>query len=537
MEPIYVTGHKNPDTDSIVAAIAYAGLRNALGDRNFVAARIGDLSDETNMVLAKFGFEAPQLLRTVRTQVADLDYDTPPILSSAVTVHHAWESLQTAKKAPALPVTDEDGKLFGMLTSDDIASYDMRFVSDNHLTGIPLFNLLSCLDGQLWSMQTEPFDLSGELVLALPDANGVPDFPENSIVVCGNQPKAARRAIENKVSCLIVCQSEMDRSLYENCGQTCVISTPYDAYIASRMICMAIPISRICHSQKDVVTFHLTDYLDDVKEATLKSRYRSYPILDENDLVVGTLSRYHLLRPKRKRVVLVDHNELAQSVPGLEQAEILEIIDHHRLADVQTGAPVYVRNEPVGSTCTILTSMYFEKGIMPSKKLAGLLAAAIVSDTIMFKSPTCTQEDHVMAERMARIAGISLEDLGREIFSVSISGDHDLHELLFSDFKQFQIAGHSLGIGQVTCLDSERIAENRKELMAIMEQERAERDYDMLLLMVTDVLREGTELIAVGDVDTVAHAFNVRIRDGAVFLPGVLSRKKQVVPALSLLWG
>ena len=537
MEPIYVTGHKNPDTDSIVAAIAYTSLRKALGDRNFVAARIGDISDETQLVLEKFGFEAPQLLRTVRTQVSDLDYDTPPILSSAVTVHHAWESLfQNNANVYSLPVTDEEGKLFGMLTPDDIAAYDMRFVNDSTVSGIPLFNLLSCLDGQLWSRQTEPFELSGKLILALPNASGMPPFPEGSIVICGNQPDVARQAIQDKAACLIVCESEMDRALYADCGETCVISTPYDAYIAARMIFLAIPVSGVCQ-QEDMISFQLTDYLDDVREATLKSRYRSYPITDEDGLVVGTLSRYHLLRPKRKRVVLVDHNELSQSVPGLEQAEILEIIDHHRLADVETAAPVYVRNEPVGSTCTIITGMFFERGIMPSKKLAGLLAAAIVSDTIMFKSPTCTQVDHVMAERMAKIAGIRLDELGREIFSASLAGDHDLHELLFSDFKQFQIAGHSLGIGQITCLDSERVSERKSELLAMMEEERNNHSYDMLLLMITDVLREGTELVAVGDIETVEHAFNVRVRGGAVFLPGVISRKKQVVPALSLLWG
>ncbi len=538
MEPIYVTGHKNPDTDSIVAAIAYANLRNALGERNYVAARIGEISDETHLVLEKFGFDPPVLLRDVRTQVADLDYDTPPILSNEVTVHHAWEALfKDGANVPALPVTDEDGKLFGMLTPDDIAAYDMRFINDNTICDIPLFNLLSCLDGQLWSMEVESLNLSGKLILALPNASGMPNFPKGSVVICGNQPDVARQAIKDGASCLIVCESQMDRELYADCGKTCVISTPYDAYIAARMIFLAVPVSKICRQDNELMSFHLTDYLDDVKESTLKSRYRSYPITDENGVVVGTLSRYHLLRPKRKRVVLVDHNELGQSVPGLEQAEILEIIDHHRLADVETASPVYVRNEPVGSTCTIITSMYFERGSIPTKKLAGLLAAAIVSDTIMFKSPTCTHVDHVMAERMAKIAGISLDELGREIFSASLAGDHDLKEMLFSDFKQFQIAGHSLGIGQITCLDSERVSERKKELLTLMEAERVAREYDMMLLMITDVLREGTELVAVGDVDTVEHAFNVRIKEGSVFLPGVISRKKQVVPALSLLWG
>lgn len=537
MEPIYVTGHKNPDTDSIVSAIAYASLRNALGDRNFVAARIGDVSDQTQMVLNKFGFEPPQLLRTVRTQVSDLSFDTPPILSCAVTVHHAWEAISRGDVSiAALPVTDEEGRLFGMVTPGDIAAYDMRFVDDNTVSKIPLFNLLSCLDGQLLSTESELAEISGQLILALPNHAGFPEFPKGSIVICGNQPDVVKQAIDNKAACLIVCESEVDRELLASCRDTCIISTPYDAYIASRLVFLAIPVSRICQ-KNELISFHLTDYLDDVRETTLKTRYRSYPIVDENEIVVGTLSRYHLLRPNRKRVVLVDHNELGQSVPGLEQAEIVEIIDHHRLADVQTASPVYVRNEPVGSTCTIVTSMFLEKGIIPSKKLAGLLAAGIVSDTIIFKSPTCTAVDRVMAERMAKIAGVSLESLGREIFAVSVTGDHDLRELLFSDFKQFQIAGHSLGIGQITCLDSDQLSGQHQEMVDIMEAERASHGYDMLLLMLTDVLREGTELLIVGDMETVEHAFNVRIKNNMVFLPGVISRKKQVVPALSLLWG
>ena len=215
----------------------------------------------------------------------------------------------------------------------------------------------------------------------------------------------------------------------------------------------------------------------------------------------------------------------------------MEIIDHHRLADVQTAGPVYMRNEPVGSTCTIVTSMFQERGVMPSPKLAGLLAAGIIADTILFRSPTSTDKDRVMAERMARRAGLSLEALGQEIFSVSAAGGHTPEELLFSDFKQFQIAGHFLGIGQVTCLDSLDIRDRRDELLAVMAREQQEKGYDTLLFMLTDVLRGGTELLGVGNVESVEQAFNVRFVDHGAFLPGVISRKKQVVPALSLLWG
>ncbi len=537
MEPIYITGHRNPDTDSIVASLSYAVLKNALGERAYTAARIGELSDQTEMLLKKYDFAAPKKLHTVRTQVSDLDYDTPPILSAAVSVYHAWQTIISGTAGvPALPVTDEDGRLYGMLTPEEVATYDMRFINSNLLDGIPLFNLLACLDGRLIEAATEQTEVSGSLVVALPTHTGLPEIGEDSVVLCGNQPDVIRLAIERRAAALIVCESEVDSALVAANDKTCVISTPFDAYAASRLAFLAVPVSRICRTE-NLVSFHLADYLDDVRETTLKSRYRSYPILDENDRVVGTLSRFHLLRPKRKRVVLVDHNELQQSVPGLEQAEILEIIDHHRLAEVQTDAPVYVRNEPVGSTCTIITSMFFERGVMPSKKLAGLLAAAIVSDTIVFKSPTSTPVDRAMAERMAKIAGLTLEALGQEIFSISSADGANMEELYFADFKQFQIAGHSLGISQITSLDTDALGRHKADFISLMEREMAQRGYDMMLLMLTDVLKEGTMLLAVGDHESVEQAFNVSIKDNAAFLKGVISRKKQIVPALSLLWG
>ena len=277
--------------------------------------------------------------------------------------------------------------------------------------------------------------------------------------------------------------------------------------------------------------------MDDVKEIVLKSRHRSYPILDENDKVVGTLSRYHLIKPRRKRVVLVDHNEAAQSVPGLEQAEILEIIDHHRLADIQTGNPIYFRNEPVGSTATIIASMYQEKGLMPSDKLAGLIASAIVADTVMFKSPTSTPKDHRMAERMARIANVSLEELGKEIFAASNADDKSADSLLFADFKDFHIAGHDFGISQITCVDSSRMLQRKDEFLQLMQRTMAERGYSLMILMLTDVLVEGTQILYLGDEDIFTQAFSVPLKDHTCFLPKVVSRKKQIVPMLSALWG
>ena len=538
MEPIYVTGHKNPDTDSIVSAMAYAALRNALGDREFVPARLGHLSDETQLVLKRFGFEPPVRIQTMRTQVRDLEYDTPPALNVAVTVDRAWDTLQSNRPLPSIPVANDDGTLFGMLSTAEVAAYDMKTVTDTYVDRIPVFNLLSVLDGKIINEAGYLADtISGDVSIALPQKNPNLLFSdENSIVIVGEQPEMARRAIEMNVKCLIVCQAELPEELRELKTKTCIIATPLDAFKAARMIYHAIPVGRVCRTE-DLTAFHLTDFLDDVREIVSQSRHRSYPILDENDRVVGTLSRYHLIKPRRKKVVLVDHNEASQSIPGLEQAEILEIIDHHRLADIQTVNPIYFRNEPVGSTATIIAEMYQEKGLMPSVKLAGLIAAAIVADTVMFKSPTVTPRDHRMAERMARIANVSLDELGKDIFSASISDDKPAETLLFADFKDFHIAERDFGVSQITCVDSARMLERKDEFLEIMHQFTQRQAYSFMMLMITDVLLEGTSILFVGDPDIITQAFGVELKDSAAFLPGVVSRKKQIIPMLSALWG
>ncbi len=538
MDPIYVTGHRNPDTDSIVSAIAYAALRNSLGNREFVAARLGHLSDETKRILERFDFQPPVPIKTMRTQVKDLDYDQPPALNAGVTISRAWEALQTNPNIPGIPVTDEEGHLYGMISPEEIANFDMTVTSCAQVENIPVFNLLSVLEGQILNETGNLVDtVSGEVVIALPQRQESLLFQgPDSIVICGDQPDMAKRAIEMGISCLIVCQAELPEALRQVPTRTCIISTPFDAARAARFIYHAIPIDRICR-RDGLECFHLDDFMDDVREVVSKSRHRNYPILDENEKVVGTLSRFHLLRPRRKRVVLVDHNEAAQSVPGLNQAEIVEIVDHHRLADIQTTNPIYFRNEVVGSTATIISGMYQEKGLMPSPKLAGLLAAAIVSDTVMFKSPTSTERDHRMAERMARIANVQLEELGQFIFSENSNMSKPAEELILTDFKDFHIAEHNLGVSQVTCVDSEKLMTRRDEFLEVMARMMEERSYSMMILMLTDVLVEGSHLLYLGDEDIFHQAFGTELKDHACFLPGVVSRKKQVVPMLTALWG
>lgn len=537
MNDIYVTGHRNPDTDSIVAAMAYANLRNALGDREYKAVRIGALNDETRNILERFGFEPPMFIKNMRTQVCDLDFDRPPELNRSVSMDLAWRTMREGKIA-TMPILNEDGTLYGMLSAGDIASFEMQTIYNSHIEELPVFNLLSVLEGQLVNEYSNLVNtVSGNVYVALPQAYDDPAmFSRDSIIICGSQPELVDRALESGVTCLIICQADIDRRWTESDAPTCIISTPLDARSAARIIYQAIPVMRVC-ATKDIISFHLSDYIDDVKELLLKSRYRSYPVLDENEHVVGTLSRFHLLRPRRKQVVLVDHNEAAQSVHGLEQVEILEIIDHHRLADIQTKQPISVRNEPVGSTNTIITAMYQEHGVMPSPKMAGLMASAILSDTVMFKSPTCTKKDIAMAERLARIARLTLEELGKELFSVSGADDKSAEELFRADYKQFHIAEQNIGVSQITCVDSSHLIARQEEFLKMMEKLKKDQDFDIVILMVTDVLLEGSHLFYAGSDDVIQQAFNVAPKDKHIFLPKVMSRKKQIIPMLTALWG
>ena len=538
MDTVYITGHRNPDTDSIVSAMAYAALKNALGQREYRAARLGQVSDETQGVLDRFGFQPPMLINNVRNQVRDLDYDTPPTLDASATISRAWQTMQE-DKISTMPVTNEDGTLYGMLSAGDVANYDMTFVQDPQVRNLPVYNLLSVLEGQILNEGTELWEeVSGTVTIALPTGRENLLFSERDIIlVCGDQPEMLRRALELEVNCVVVCQAEVSQEFIEAAKKTCIISTPFDAYRAVRLIHHAMPISSICRTQ-DMVCFHLDDYIDDVQDTVLESRFRSYPILDEEEHVVGTLSRYHLLRPRRKRVILMDHNEKAQSVIGLEQADILEIVDHHRLADIETKNPIYVRNEPVGSTTTIVAGMYQEKGLMPTAKMAGLMAAAIVSDTVMFKSPTCTQRDIDMANRMARIANVSLEELGKAIFSAACGDEKTVDAMLKTDYKEFHIAGHDLAVSQITCMDSDRLLGRKEEFLEVMRTIRKNKHLDTVVLMITDVLLEGTQLLYVGDEETIRQAFNIKSEDAnAAFLPKIMSRKKQIIPMLSALWG
>lgn len=537
MDTVYVIGHKNPDTDSVVSAIAYASLRNALGGDHYIPARYGHLNTETAFLLERFGFPSPLYLRNVRTQVSDIDYDTPPVLGSTVPVSYAWQVLHDDNnRISGLPVIDDNEQLYGLVTAGSLAENDMRSVNDPVVSSIPVYNLLSALDGHIINADDNIIDdISGEVMIALP--GDYMQIKKNSIVLCGDQPDVAEQALEAGASCLIFCAASLGEKYRNRSSSTCMIICPYDAYRAARLIFQSVPISRIACTE-GLIYFHVTDYLDDVRETVLQNRFRSYPVLDEENKVVGTLSRYHLLRPRRKKVVLVDHNETGQAVAGLDQADIVGIIDHHRLADIQTGNPVFMRNEPVGSTTSIIATMYQEYGITPSPKLSGLMAAAIISDTVMFKSPTCTPRDKVLAERLARQAGINCAELGKTMFSRGASADMPAEKLVSYDMKEFHLTSHTMTISQITTVDSDPFLAKKDDFIQVLDQNRKAHQYDMTMLMITNVLKEGTELLFSGDPEVIRNAFALDdMNDGHVFLPQVLSRKKQIVPAFSQLWG
>ena len=538
MSKVYVVGHRNPDTDAVVSAMSYAALRNATGDRNYIACRLDHLSDETKRMLARFGFEQPMRIKDMRTQVSDIDYDKPPVLEPSATLDRAWKTMNEAN-ITSIPVVNPDGTLFGTLSAGDIASYTLNTISDPKVSSLPLFNLLGVIEGQIIKELRSKDEISGEVVIALPGNGNAPSFTgTDSIVLCGDQDDMISYALENNTEAVILCGVTPDKELLDKFedSTTTVIYTPFDAMKTSKLISQSMPISRLCKID-GIVCFHTSDYLDDVQETILKSRFRSYPVLDEEDRVVGTLARFHLLRPRRKNIVLVDHNESSQSVPGLDQAELIEIIDHHRLADIQTTQPINVRNEPVGSTTTIIAEMYQENGVTPSPSMAGLMVSAILSDTVMFKSPTCTQRDKVFAERLAKIAGVSIEEIGKELFDGSRNSDSSAERLIRTDFKEFHIAGQTLGVSQIICVDSKSMLARKSEFLDTMAMLRKKNGYDMILLMLTDVLIEGTYLLYIGSDDTIRNAFSTEPHDNELYLPGVMSRKKQIIPMLTALWG
>lgn len=538
-ETVYITGHKNPDSDSICSAIAYAEYKNTLGDVKAIPVRLGNISRETDFILNYFGIKPPMLLETVKLSVEDLDFDKIAPITSDISLRMGLE-LMKKNTLNSIAVIDENEELLGVVTiSDIIQSY--IDVWDNAILGksnTSIDNVLDTLSANPIFISKDKKSFNGKiLVLAMKPESMEENIEKEDIVICGDRKDSQSLALEKCISLLIITgNNEVSKEIIEKAKEKkiSIISTPHDTFTTSRLITQSIPIDYVA-TKENLVLFDLDDLVDDVKIKMSQTRYRSYPVINDKKKVVGLISRYHLISSIKKKVILVDHNERSQSVDGLEESEILEIIDHHRVADVFTGNPIYFRNEPVGSTATIIASVFFENGRRPSKKIAGILAAAIISDTLLFRSPTSTNIDKIMLKRLEKIADLDVDKFAMEMFKkgTSLTGKTP-KELLKEDFKVFTINEEKIGIAQVYTMDRESLKDIKVELLRLMEEKRRDKGYSTFIVMLTDIFKEASEIIITGEnIDTIGKAFEKDVVNNSFYVKGVLSRKKQIVPPIT----
>lgn len=535
---VYITGHKNPDTDSICSSISYAEFKNKTGV-NAIPIRLGEPSKETQFALDYFGVKPQKLVETVKTQISDLNIDSVTTISPKTSLKTAWSILKETD-VKTLPVVDDEERLIGIASQSNMTSCYMDIWDANVLqkSGTTLENILDTLSAKCIYASKGNSEFKGKLVVAAMQPESAGELiEEGDIVICGDRVDSQNLILDSKASLMIITgnHSISDEILKKAKEVDCtVIVTPYDTFTTARLIPQSIPVSYIM-TKDNIVFFKIDDFVDDVREVMLKTRYRSYPVVNCENKIVGTVSRYHLISQNKKKVILVDHNEIAQSVHGLEDAEILEIIDHHRIGGIKTGSPIYFRNETVGCTATIVASRFFENGITPSKEIAGLLCAAIISDTLLFKSPTSTETDKVVLKRLSTIAEIDPETFAREMFKAGSSLEGKTPEqILTQDFKPFNIEGVKIGVGQISTMDTEGFEIVRKDIIELMESKCNNDGFGLILFMVTDILKGGSELIAIGEhKDKVSKAFGITLEGNSAYAPGVLSRKKQVIPPLT----
>ena len=536
---IYITGHKNPDSDSICAALAYAEFKNKTQDTPAIPVRLGNVNQETQYILDYFGVEAPQFLETVKLKVEDLEMDKIAPLAPEVSLKMAWNIMRD-KNLKSIPVADGNNHLLGMLSTSNITATYMDIWDSNILakSATSLDNILDTLSAEAQNVNEEIKVFPGKVVVAAMQAESLKEFiSEGDIAIAGDRAEIQAELIELKVSLLIVTGGHTpSKEIIELAKKNniTVITTPHDSFTASRLIVQSLPVDYVM-TKDNLVAVSTDDLVEDVKVTMSETRYSNYPVIDENNKVVGSIARFHLISTHKKKVIQVDHNERGQSVHGLEDAEVLEIIDHHRVADIQTNNPIYFRNEPVGSTSTIVAKCFFESGIRPSRKAAGLLCGAIISDTLLFRSPTCTPQDQYICKKLAEIAGINIEEFAKEMFKAGTSLKGKTVEQIFNtDFKPFTIEGTKVGISQVNTMDIEGFMPLKEEMLNYMDQKAKEAGLEMVMLLLTDILNEGSEILVTGaKPEIVEKAFKITLKDKGAFLPGVLSRKKQVVPPIT----
>ena len=539
-EIVYVSGHKNPDTDSICSAIAYSYLLNATNKYNAVPVRLGEVNRETEYVLKRFGVEHPALLKTVKQKVEDLNYDKVTVFSKDLTLKKAWFLLkqQNLKSAPIL---DEHGQLLGLLsTSNIIEGYMDQWDSEVlKKAKTPVENVIDTLEANVIYLNEALKVINGDIHIAAMSGNEAKKrIHENDVVIVGgDRSDDLEELISVKPSLIILTGSlTSNEHVVNKCKEQgiSIVSTPFNTYQTSQQIVQAVPVEYVM-IKGDIKTFSTDDTLDYMKEVMSETRYRGYPVIDLNNRCVGSISRFALLKGLRKKVILVDHNERGQSIPGIEEADILEIVDHHRVADIQTVGPLLFRGEPLGSTATIVTRMFEEQDVEMPSRIAGLLLGAVVSDTLLFKSPTCTPVDTKIAKKLAEIAGVDIQEFAMEMFKAGTSlVGKTVDEIFNQDFKKFSFDNLQVGVAQVNSMDIEGFLPYKKDMLDYMNKFAEDNNLEFTLLLLTDIINANSEIFVGGPrPELVEKAFNVQLTDRQGTLEGVISRKKQVVPAIT----
>lgn len=539
---VYVIGHKNPDTDSICSAIAYADIKNRTENGTFVAKRAGQINEETEYVLRRFGVRAPGYLPDAGTQIKEIDIHEVKGVPGNISVKKAWERMRQ-EHVVTLPITSRENDLLGLITVDDIAksymdAYDSSVMSQARTQ---YRSIAETLDGQVIVGNEHGYFIKGRVVVG----SFHPDMMENYIhrddlVILGNRAEDQLCAIEMEASCLVVgLGTKISKSIQKLAeDHDCVIiSSPHDTYTIARMINQSIPIKHLMTTEH-LITFSSSDFVDVIKEVMKKHRHRDFPILNKKNKYIGTISRRNLISNGKKRLILVDHNEKSQAVDNIDQAEILEIIDHHRLGSLETMAPVLFRNQPVGCTATIMYQIYRERNLEIPQNIAGLLCAAIISDTLMFRSPTCTEIDKQAAQGLAQIAGIVIEEFAVEMFRAGSNlKEKAPEEIFYQDFKKFIVEEATFGVGQINSMDAEELESIKNQLLPQLESESIKHGLPKVFFMLTNIIEESTELVFYGEgaKDLIISAFHPKqIAENSAILPGVVSRKKQLIPGFML---
>ena len=539
-EKTYIVGHKNPDTDSICSAIAYAELKRRTEEGEFLACRAGEITEETQFVLRHFGVEAPELFCDASTEVKEIEIHEIVGIHRETSVKQAWKFMNR-HNVVTLPILGINGTLEGLITVSDIAQSYMDIHDSDILSqaNTSFASIAETLDAKILVGDEKRLFTEGRVVVgAFPSELMGNYIHEKDLIIMGNRPDDLICAMEHRVSGVVVGLGARVSDLIIQLAkqQDCVIiSSPHDTYTNARLINQSLPVRHLMTAES-IVKFHLNDKVRDIREVMKTLRHRDFPILDADEKYVGTISRRNLIGCKGKKVILVDHNERAQAVDHVEEAEILEVIDHHRLGSLETIEPILFRNEPVGCTATIICSLYRQHGVEIPQKVAGLLCSAILSDTLIFHSPTCTEQDRLAALELAKIAGIGdIDAYAKQMFRAgSDLGKKTTQEILFQDFKRFHYGDIKMGVGQISLLDEEELAEIRSQMQLYFRSHFAELKLGMAFFLLTNIQEQSSEVVFCGEGsrELLEQAFGQKIEGDACYLPDVVSRKKQFIPAL-----